>query len=224
MPRPIRIAFAAPAVLLALELLAPVARADPVSPGEEATSQLFILVLVPAIAIGVLVMGLLTYAMVKFRVRKGNTTGPAAPKTHDRRFETLWTVIPAIILLVVGIASFQTLVKTDTIPTNPDVIIEVNAHQWFWNFNVTYVRNGTWFNTTGSFAVPAGLVVKLVLRSFDVAHSFYLPDFLLKIDVIPGHANVYWFQALKPGEYAIRCAEFCGVRHYTMTATLHVIG
>jgi len=71
--------------------------------------------------------------------------------------------------------------------------------------------------------VKAGLTVKLILRSFDVAHSFYLPDFLFKIDVIPGHTNTYWFQSLQPGDYAIRCAEFCGLNHYTMTATLHVV-
>src|SRR2546428_13080314 len=78
-------------------------------------------------------------------------------------------------------------------------------------------------NTTGAFSVKAGLTVKLILRSFDVAHSFYLPDFLFKIDVIPGHTNTYWFQSLQPGDYAIRCAEFCGLNHYTMTATLHVV-
>ena len=113
-----------------------------------------------------------------------------------------------------------------------DVIVEINAHQWYWNFNITYIADGKWLNgtgsftslnTTGAFTVKAGLTVKLVLRSFDVAHSFYLPDFLFKIDVIPGHINTYWFQSLQPGDYAIRCAEFCGLNHYTMTATLHVV-
>ena len=206
--------------------------ADPVSPGQEATQQLFLLVLVPAIGIGVFVMALVAYAVLKFRVRKGHTTGPLNPETHNRRLETAWTVIPAIILVIVGIAAFQTLITTDTIPQNPDVILQINAHQWYWNFNITYVRNGTWLNstgqfsyenTTGAFTLKAGLLVKLVLRSFDVAHSFYLVDFDFKIDVIPGHTNTYWLQPLQPGDYLIRCAEFCGAPHWTMTASLHVV-
>ena len=224
MPRPNRVAFVAPAVSFLLAVLGGNARAQGLSPGQEATERLFYLVLIPAVGIGILVLALITYAVLKFRVRKGHSEGPANAKTHDRKLETVWTVVPAIILLVVGVATFQTLVTTDTIPQNPDVIVEVNAHQWYWNFNVTYVGNGTWFNTTGSLTLKAGLVVKLVFRSFDVAHSFYLPDFVLKVDVIPGHTNEYWLQPLEAGSYVIRCAEFCGLNHYTMTATLHVVG
>jgi len=193
-----------------------------VSPGQEAINQLFLLVLVPAIGIGILVMVLLTYAVVKFRARKGNSHGPANPKTYDRRLETLWTVIPALILLLVGIATFQTLRITDTIPQEPDVIVEVTGHQWFWEFNVTY-PNGSYVHTNMEFTVKVGQVVKLVIRSADVAHSLYLPAFNLKVDAIPGRDNVYWFQPLRAGDYDIHCAEFCGVAHYQMLGTLHVV-
>ena len=121
-----------------------------VSPGQEAINQLFLLVLIPAIVIGVLVMVLLTYAVIKFRAGKGHSHGPSNPKTHDRRLETLWTVIPALILLLVGIATFQTLRITDTIPQEPDVIVEVTGHQWFWEFNVTY-PNGSYVHTNMEF-------------------------------------------------------------------------
>ncbi len=229
-----RTALVAPAILLSLPFSGGNARAA-ISPGQGATDQLFWLVLVPAIGIGVFVMALVAYAVLKFRVRPGHTVGPANPATDNPRLEALWTIIPAIIIVVVGIAAFTTLVTTDTIPQNPDVIVEVNAHQWFWNFNITYIRgppNGTWLNRTGTFTslnttidftVKAGLTVKLILRSFDVAHAFYLPDFLFKIDVIPGHTNTYWFRADQPGDYRIECAEYCGLNHYTMTGTLHVV-
>jgi cytochrome c oxidase subunit II len=226
-----RVALVAPALLLFLVFSGGNARAD-ISPGQVATDQLFWLVLIPAIAIGVLVMALVAYAVLKFRVRPGHTYGPASSATNNPRLETLWTIIPAIILVIVGVAAFTTLITTDTIPQNPDVIVEINAHQWFWNFNITYVKNGTWLNTTGTFTslnstglltIKANLTVKLVLRSFDVAHSFYLPDFLFKIDVIPGHTNVYWVRALQPGDYRIECAEYCGLNHYTMTGTLRVV-
>ena len=70
--------------------------------------------------------------------------------------------------------------------------------------------------------MKVGQVVKLLLQSVDVAHSFYIVAFGLKIDVIPGHVNVYWFKALTAGTFEIHCAEFCGRQHYTMVATLHV--
>src|SRR5213593_5314429 len=163
------------ALALSVGFLGGSARAQGISTGQQATDQLFYLVLVPAVAIGILVMALVAYAVLKFRVRKGHTEGPQNPQTNNRRLETMWTVIPAIILVIVGIAAFQTLITTDTIPQNPDVILQINAHQWYWNFNITYVRNGTWLNstgqfsyenTTGAFTLKAGLLVKLVLRSF----------------------------------------------------------
>src|SRR5438093_7284908 len=154
----------ASALVLSVGFLGGNARAEGISTGQQATDQLFYLVLVPAVAIGILVMGLVAYAVLKFRVRKGHAEGPTNPQTNNRRLETMWTIIPAIILVVVGVAAFQTLITTDTIPQQPDVIVEINAHQWFWNFNITYIRNGKWLNgtvpytpqhTTGAFGVNA---------------------------------------------------------------------
>ena len=212
------------AVLLGvLAFLAGGARAQPaLTPGQGATEQLFYLVLVPAVAIGVLVMVLVAYAVRKFRVRPGHTTGPAIAKTHDRRLETAWTIIPAIILVVVGVAAFQTLMVTDTVPQNPDVTVIVTAQRWFWSFNVTYPNGSYSGPQSGAFTVKVGQVVKLLFQSVDVAHSFSVSAYGLKIDVIPGHTNVYWFKALVAGNYEIHCAEFCGLQHYSMVATLHV--
>ncbi len=222
MSGPRRLSLLALSLAGALPFLGGGALADGgLTPGQEATQQLFYLVLIPAVGIGILVMALITYAVIKFRVRKGHTQGPANPKTDDRRLETLWTVIPALILLVVGVAAFQTLVVTDTIPQNPDATVTVTARQWSWNFNVTY-RDGSYVNTTGGFTVKEGLVIKLVFQSLDVAHSFYIPAYDLKVDVIPGHLNVYWFKPLQAGDFEIHCAEFCGLSHYSMVATLHV--
>ncbi|MCI4371295.1 MAG: cytochrome c oxidase subunit II [Thermoplasmata archaeon] len=221
MSGPRRFALLGPALVFSLFLVHANARAQGTTPGQEATQNLFYLVLVPAVAIGVLVGGLVIYAVVKFRVRKGHTEGPENAKTHDRKLETLWTVIPALILLVVGIAAFQTLTVTDSIPQNPDVTVYVTAQQWAWSFNVSY-PNGTFVHSSGAFTVKMGQVVKLVFVSIDVAHAFWIPAFDLKMDVIPGHLNVYWFKALQAGNFDVRCAEFCGLQHYSMVATLHV--
>jgi cytochrome c oxidase subunit 2 len=222
MSRSRRFVLSIAALVFGLSLLGGRVRADELTPGQGATDQLFYLVLVPAVGIGVFVMALVAYAVIKFRVRKGHTVGPMDAKTHDRKLETLWTIVPAIILVVVGVAAFQTLVVTDTIPQNPDAVVTVTARQWTWNFTVRYA-GGLIENSTGGFTVKEGQTVKLVFMSIDVAHAFWIPAFDLKLDVIPGHLNVYWFKALKAGNYEIRCAEFCGLGHYSMVATLHVI-
>src|SRR5256712_13431810 len=113
-----RVGLVATALFLFLALSGGNVRAA-ISPGQEATDQLFWLVLVPAIGIGVLVMALVAYAVLKFRVRPGHTVGPADPATNNPRLEALWTVIPAIILVGGGVAAFTTRVTPDTIPQNP---------------------------------------------------------------------------------------------------------
>src|SRR5947199_7351954 len=223
MSGPRRSLLLAAALLTVLATAAANARAQPpITPGQGATEQLFYLVLVPAIGIGIFVMVLVAYAVLKFRVRPGHTTGPAVAKTHDRKLETAWTIIPAIILVVVGVAAFQTLVVTDTIPQNPDATVIVTARQWSWSFNVTYPNGSYSGPQSGAFTVKVGQVVKLLFQSIDVAHSFSVSAYGLRVGVIPGHVNQYWFKALVAGNYEIHCAEFCGLQHYSMVATLHV--
>ncbi|MGQ0796899.1 MAG: cytochrome c oxidase subunit II [Methanobacteriota archaeon] len=211
---------AIPALALALLSLSPRAAAGD-TPGETATDELFFYVLVPAIAISILVMFLIGYAVLRFRKRRGRTTPPANPKTHDTTLEATWTIVPAVILAVVGLLTFQTLQVTDTIPEDPDLVVRVTGHQWFWTFSVED-RNGTVTNTTGAFTVKVGQTVVLLIESVDVVHSLYIPGFGLKVDAFPGRQNVYWFRALEAGDFVIRCAEFCGLNHADMTAILHV--
>lgn len=192
----------------------------PYTPGQAATDFLFTIVLGFALAIGVLVMALIALVVIKFRKRRGHTEPPKNPKTEDRKLETAWTVVPAIILIIVGALTFQTLRATDTIP-QADVTVTVVGHQWFWEF---FTDNGTGNPTRsiGEFTVKEGQNVKLLIESRDVAHALYIIDFGLKVDAIPGQTNVYWFQALQAGDYQIRCAEYCGENHWAMVATLHV--
>jgi len=204
-----------------LALAALTAAAPYQTPGEEATDRLFLIVLVPAIVIGVLVQLLLVVAIVRFRKRKGHATPPANPKVHDAKLEAAWTVAPAVILAIVGLFTFQALQVTDAIPDDPDVVVRVVAHQWAWNFEVT--ENNTTRMSTGEFTVKVGQTVVLHVESADVAHSIWIVDFGLKVDALPGRRNVVWFQALDPGDYVIRCAEFCGVGHSAMVATIHVV-
>ncbi len=204
-------------VLLAL----PRAAAQGTSTSQEQINSLFTIVLIFALGIGAFVGIVLTYTVLKFRVRKGYTQPRPNPKTSDHRLEAAWTIIPALILLLVGILAFQTLAFTDTVPQNADVVVSVTGHQWYWTYNVTDA-NGSTVNYTNDFVLRSNQTVKLYVESADVAHSFFIPALALHIDAIPGHVNEYWFKPTQPGTYTVVCTQFCGVSHYTMVGTLTV--
>jgi cytochrome c oxidase subunit 2 len=106
------------------------------------------------------------------------------------------------------------------------VRVEVNAHQWAWD--VRYPGPDGKFNTADDFVqlndlrVPTGVPVVVQLASTDVIHSFFLPNFRLKQDAMPGQVNRLWFQAKETGEFDIGCAQHCGVHHYKMKGRLTV--
>jgi len=106
------------------------------TPGQEAIDNLFGIVLLFAVAIVIFVQVLLVIVVFRFRKRKGHTQSVPNPITHHTGLEAAWTIVPALILLFVGIMTFQTLAVTDTIPQNPDVVVRVIGHQWFWEFVV----------------------------------------------------------------------------------------
>ena len=107
------------------------------------------------------------------------------------------------------------------------VRIEVNAHQWAWD--ARYPGDDGLFETAddivtwNDFKVPVGRKVLLQLTSTDVIHSFYLPNFMVKMDVVPGRVNQLWFQAKETGSFEVACSQHCGVAHYKMRAKLEVM-
>jgi len=222
MSRARRSAWSLPALLGLFSLLTfPEAAAQGTSTSQEQISNLFTIVLIFGLGIGAFVGIVLTYTVLKFRVRKGHTQPRADPKTGDHRLEAAWTIIPAIILLVVGVLAFQTLAFTDTVPQNADVVVTVTGHQWYWSYNVTYA-NGSSATFMNDFVLKSNQTVKLYVEAADVAHSFFIPALALHLDAIPGHVNEYWFKPTLPGTYTIVCTQFCGVSHYTMVGTLTV--
>ncbi len=158
---------------------------------------------------------LLIFAIVRYRRRPGFHL-PSRVKTSDPRLEFVWTALPALVVAAVAGGTLYTLQITDTIPEG-DIYIDVIAHQWFWEF--VYPDQNV---SDGLLRVQVNAVVVLNITSADVIHSFFIPEFRLKVDAIPGRVNQYWFQAEKAGEYIIECAEYCGVSHFSMIATLEV--
>lgn len=105
--------------------------------------------------------------------------------------------------------------------------VEVTAQQWAWRFRYPGVDGR--FNTAddvvtlNDLRVPVGRPVYLKFHSNDVVHSFYLPNFRVKVDVVPGSATRLWFQAREAGRFEIGCAQHCGVNHYKMRAELRAL-
>jgi len=160
-----------------------------------------------------LIVTLMVLFIVKYRGGKGESTADTA-KSHTG-IELVWTGIPILVVLSifwVGFAAFLDLM----VPPDDALEIKVYGQRWYWTFEYP---NGLQLD---SLHVPVDRPVKLTLRSEDVIHSFFVPEFRLKMDVVPGRYNKAWFEATVPGEYPIFCAEYCGTKHSDMVSTVVV--
>jgi cytochrome c oxidase subunit 2 len=115
---------------------------------------------------------------------------------------------------VVGFRQFVML----QVPPEDSLVIYASGKQWMWTF--IYPSGGT---SNGVLYVPAGKPIKMVLSSRDVIHSFYVPEFRIKKDVLPGQVTTVWFQARVPGTASLYCAEYCGTEHSLMLAEVRVL-
>lgn len=209
------------AVLSLTSLLAAAASAHaaPASTSMGQIDSLFWIVALLALAIGVFVGVVMLITILKFRVRKGHAQPNANLKTSNHTLEAAWTIVPAVILLVLGILAFETLTFTDAVPQTADVTVTAIGHQWFWEFWTNYT-NGPSVHTVGNLSLKSNLTVRLYVVSVDVDHSLFIPALGVHLDAIPGHANELWFKPTLPGSYIIECTQFCGLSHYQMVGTL----
>ncbi len=194
-------------------LLSGLASAQGASPVTEQTDTLFAIVLVIAILMGIVVYGTLVIAMVRFRA--GRSVGAPNPSVSNRRLETAWSAVPALLLIGLTIISTQTLVFIDTNPKNA-LQIHVFAQQWSWEFQ--YPDN----TSSSDLWIERGVTFLFNITSRDVIHSFYLPEFEIKKDAIPGIYNTLWLRADRSGRFHTQCAEYCGLGHSSMIASVIV--
>lgn len=164
----------------------------------------------------ILAEGILLVAVLKFRAKPG--VAPA--KWHENvRLEIVWTAIPALAMVILSGPSFTTAKYMENIPRS-DVQIEIIGHQWFWEYR--YPQHGIIF-ANEPLVLPAGKIVSANITSIDVVHSWFVPDFGIKMDANPGRINRVWFNVDKPGTYQGQCAELCGVLHAQMFITVNVV-
>ena len=167
----------------------------------------------------VLVVAIMCYFVWKYR-QKGREVYARGPN-HNLPLELGWTILPTIIVVVIFFMGFKGYVSMRTPPADA-YQIDVTAQQWSWQFKYP---NGA---TSADLYVPAGKPVKLVMRSNDVLHSLYIPDFRVKQDVVPGRYTTLWFQAdTATGEetyHRLFCTEYCGKDHSRMNQRVYVLG
>ncbi len=183
---------------------------NPATPQAQSISNLFMLVLIIALVILALVIGFITYILIRHRRRPGREEGS---QIHGNlKLEILWTAVPFGILAVVLVFTIRTMhsVYPPAGDRQPDLV--VIAHQWWWE--VRYP--GTGAVTANEIHIPTGRQLLLKIESADVIHDFWVPRLARKVDAIPGHPNRLWLQVDKPGVYHGSCNEFCGAGHAWM--------
>ncbi|MBB4088328.1 cytochrome c oxidase subunit II [Salinibacter ruber] len=166
---------------------------------------------------GILLVGVVT-AMLWFmyRYRRQDPAERPSPVKESKLLEISWIVIPTILVLLVFNWGFKSFVAQKTIPDNA-YEIRVQARSWGWSFEYP---NGV---TTDTLYVPADEPVKTTMSSQDVIHSFYVPAFRVKQDVLPNRYTSVWFEATKEGTYDLFCTEYCGRNHSEMDAEVKVV-
>lgn len=164
----------------------------------------------------ILAEGLLLVAVLRFRARPGVK---AATFHENVRLEIVWTAIPTLAMIFLSGPSFTTLKYLETIPKS-DLTVEIVGHQWFWEYR--YPKYGVVF-ANEALVIPAGQIVAADVTSIDVVHSWFVPDFGVKMDANPGRVNHTWFQVAEPGTYNGQCAELCGVLHAEMLIHVNVV-
>ena len=184
----------------------------------------YVILAITGIAFVVVEVGLVVFA-IKYRARPGRKAQYIEGST---RAEIVWTTVPAVTLVIIGLMSagvWNHIKGRNSVPPNT-IPYEVHVRQFEWDF--TYrgldgqLGTGDDFTLRNQLHIPVNQPVELRLIAEDVIHSFFVPAFRVKQDAVPGMDIEVWFEASEVGEYEIACAELCGLGHYRMRATVMV--
>ncbi|HNX48536.1 MAG TPA: cytochrome c oxidase subunit II [Thermoanaerobaculaceae bacterium] len=174
---------------------------------------LFHFILGISAAFFLLIVGLMV--LFVFRYHRGRAARPAPSSSHNTALELTWTIIPLILVVVIFGWGVRVFLDINTVPADA-YEVQVTGQKWKWFF--TY-PNG---HVDENLHVPVHRPVRLVMTSEDVIHSFFVPAFRIKRDVLPGRYTKLWFEATRSGEFQVFCAEYCGAGHSDMLAQVIV--
>jgi cytochrome c oxidase subunit II len=194
---------------------------NPVADQAHRISSLWWVLFYVTAAIYVVVLILTLLATFRQRVRSTVTDAPVEvlDPARERRFKTVVgsaVGLTVMILFVLLIADFSTGRAMHVMETSDPLTIEVIGHRWWWEVKYKDAIPSNIVVTANEIHVPLNKTVKFELKSTDVIHSFWAPNFNGKRDLIPGHPSTNWFRATRPGEFRGQCAEYCGYQHAHM--------
>ncbi len=188
-----------------------------------AIDRLFYIILAITGAAFFLVQG----CLLVFLIRSRRQPGRAAHYTHGNSLiEIIWTVIPALILVWLAVYNQNVWSQVRGTPPPADLEVEVLAEQFAWNFR--YAGADGLFDTEDDVTtinqlhIPVHQTILFHVKSKDVIHSFFVPQFRVKQDAVPGITSRLWVSATKTGNFEVACAELCGLQHYRMRGYLTV--
>lgn len=209
--------------------------------------RLHMLIFWVCVAIAVVVFSFMIWSLMTFRKSKGAVADTTL--VHNTKVEVIWTAVPALILVAMAVPAARTLVAIED-TRDTQLTIKVTGYQWGWHYD--YLDNGVSFfsrldrdadaarrlmsgvdprtiphyllNVDHPLVVPAGVKVRLLITAADVIHAWWVPDFGMKKDAIPGFINELWFKvdADKTGLYRGQCTELCGRDHAFMPIVVDV--
>jgi cytochrome c oxidase subunit 2 len=209
------------------------------------TYAIHMLVFWVCVGIGVVVFGAMIWSLLHHRKSRG---AKPASFTHSTSAEVIWTIIPCLILLFMAVPAAETMIRIED-SRNPDISIVVTGYQWRWHYK--YQDQGIEFYSSlalpslqaraknsgidpfsvdnyllevdNPLVLPRGAKVRILLTSNDVIHAWWMPDFAIKKDAIPGRINETWFRADVAGTYRGQCAELCGKDHGYMPIVVEIL-
>jgi cytochrome c oxidase subunit 2 len=200
--------------------------------------KLPMLIFYVCVIIGIVVFGVMIYSLVKFRKSQGSVADTTM--VHNTKVEIVWTIIPVVILIAMAVPAANTLVQLED-TRNTELTIKVTGYQWGWQYD--YLDNGVVFfsrltreadaarrldsgadvtkipnylrDVDNPLIVPVDTKVRLLVTANDVIHAWWVPEFGIKKDAIPGYVNELWFNIDpdKAGTYRGQCVELCGRDH-----------
>ena len=192
------------------------------------------------VAIGIVVFGVMFYSMFAFTKKKN----PNPSTFHENTtLELAWTIVPFLILVLMAVPASNTLTKIYD-DTEGDINIQVIGYQWKWEYRYLEDNIGFFSNLTTDLdeiygrtpkgehyleevdepvVIPVGKKIRFLITANDVIHSWWMPDFAIKQDAIPGFINTAWTIVDKPGTYRGKCTELCGRSHGFMPVVVKVV-
>ena len=162
-----------------------------------------------------LVMVFMVYALVVFRRREGDD-GDGEHFEGNTKLEIAWTTAPMIFVIIFSVLGVASLNKVTQVQEN-ELVVKVTGQQW--NFVFEY-EDGS---IAGEMVLPVNRPALMEMTAEDVMHAFWVPEFRVKKDLVPGQTTYVRFTPSEIGEYKLRCAELCGLSHYSMRADVRVV-